>query len=79
MGFNNTTLTQLYQVQLPFNTTELKLMNRKAEKHGNGYYIVSGLHDMVLLDLSDSAHSSISYSTGETLLATDTATNLEYL
>ena len=79
MGFNNTTLIELYQVQLPFNATELKLMNQKAELYGNGYYLVSGTHDLVLLELSASTHSNASYSSTQALLITSTAADPGYM
>ena len=72
MQFTGTTLNYLYPVNPGFSVKRLGIRNQN-EAYGNGFYLASGTHDMLLLEMVNFTHESIRVQSVEEMLTTTSA------
>ena len=75
MKFSGTDFQELHYFEPGFEVRGCQIKNKEAEQHGNGYYHALGANDLLLINITDSAHSSIQLHSTEELKMVDSGSN----
>ena len=74
MHFTGNTLNELYPIQCQFEVNALELRNQQPN-FGNGYYLMSGTNDILLIKIVNSTHENITVQTPDNMVTTSTGSN----